>query len=78
MGQAMADSNVPICFHCGQPSRTDRFNRLADGRQCSACCERLLATLAPLLPGGAQLEAPDFIAERHYEPELDRGGDIPA
>lgn len=74
----MSESNLPICFQCGQSSRTDRFNRLSDGRQCPACCERLLATLAPLLPGAAAVESPEFAADLDYEPELDQGGDIPA
>ena len=48
----MAADTQPICFHCGQSAAVStRFNRLPDGRPCPACAERLLASLAPPLPG---------------------------
>jgi len=42
----------PICFTCGQPAGpAPRWNRLDDGRACPSCAERLLDSLAPLVPG---------------------------
>ncbi|MCK6446553.1 MAG: hypothetical protein L6Q99_09195 [Planctomycetes bacterium] len=51
----MAD---PICIQCGHATRsTDRLNRLADGKVCPACRERVLAELPPALPASAQSES---------------------
>jgi len=42
---------TPICIHCGNTTEQEgRLNRLADGRVCPSCRDRLLDTLPPLLP----------------------------
>jgi hypothetical protein len=47
----MADSTPTYCIHCGHSTEQDgRLNRLADGRVCPSCRERLLDSLPPLLP----------------------------
>ncbi|MCC6408362.1 MAG: hypothetical protein IT453_14450 [Planctomycetes bacterium] len=47
----MAD---PICIQCGLPTgETHRLNRLPDGKVCSACRDRVLASLPPALPAAA-------------------------
>ena len=47
----MPEESRSICFQCGQSAADGtRFNRLADGRPCPTCAERLLMSLPPLLP----------------------------
>ncbi len=41
----------PLCIACGQPTGPfPRLNRLPNGRVCSACRDRLLEILPPVLP----------------------------
>lgn len=41
----------PVCISCGCPTGPGpRLNRLADGRTCPTCRDRLLDTLPPILP----------------------------
>ena len=47
----MGESNPSICIQCGHSTdQTQRLNRLADGRVCSICRDRLLEHLPPMLP----------------------------
>jgi hypothetical protein len=44
----------PVCIGCGLPTGPGpRLNRLADGRTCPSCRDRLLETLPPVLPSAA-------------------------
>jgi hypothetical protein len=50
----MPESAQPVCMTCGQSAGIPlRFNHLASGDPCPACCDRLLEALSPLLPGAA-------------------------
>ena len=47
------ESPSPVCFHCGLPLVSEDdfplLNRLADGRACPVCADRLLACLPSLV-----------------------------
>lgn len=62
----MTEPRPSLCMTCGlEASPTVRMNRLADGRACPACLERLLDDLPPLLPGfGHLVEARETAAVR--------------
>jgi hypothetical protein len=62
----MADPSQSICIHCGQSAHeTTRLNRLADGRTCTTCAQRLLEVLAPALPGFATLDGVETFGAAH-------------
>ncbi len=75
----MPDVPSSICFQCGQATADGtRFNRLADGRPCPACAERLLMALPPLLPNyDASLE-PEVEQPEPSEVDNDADYDRPA
>jgi DNA-directed RNA polymerase subunit RPC12/RpoP len=49
----------PVCFTCGlEVGEPYQLNRLANGRVCPTCRDRVLDSLPPVLPG-----TPDFRPE---------------
>jgi hypothetical protein len=47
----MGMDKAPVCFCCALPVEDPPvLNRLADGRPCAVCADRLLESLPPALP----------------------------
>jgi len=71
----MSERAPVVCFHCGQSTASvdegPRLNRLADGRPCPACADRLLRSL-PSLVRDVALEL-----ERIEHEEHDSGSYLP-
>jgi len=64
----MSSDTATRCFTCGQPAGDPaRFNHLPNGRPCPTCRDRLLESLAPLIPAAgseaAALEREDAPSE---------------
>jgi len=58
----------PVCFTCGNSSAKESLgNRMADGRPCKTCFERILDAQPPLLPNFGF----DYDFEHLPEVELD-------
>jgi hypothetical protein len=72
----MADTTPTYCIHCGHSTEQEgRLNRLADGRVCPSCRERLLESLPPLLPRfGYEHEA---LPAQHLAAHDEAGPDAP-
>lgn len=70
----MPRSATTLCIHCGQSADDlTRFNRLADGRACPTCADRLLASLPPVLP--ASKASGPVLVEEQDEVEVEADGD---
>lgn len=73
--------NEPVCFTCGLVVASSPFaNRLADGRACPTCRDRLLDEAPALLPCYEVREAEELVAdtlEVGAESENESGDDDP-
>ena len=50
-----------VCFHCGHSVANSLLdNRLANGRACSVCRDRLLDQVPAALPMTREADAPEF------------------
>lgn len=67
----------PVCIACGQPTGPRaKLNRLADGRPCLSCRDRLLDELPPVLPApSAEVSFEDW-SEGNSEGNEDTGDDF--